>query len=42
VASTRAVGFSGGQSEVELDFEPAKQTVSAQVEARFALTVREN
>jgi uncharacterized protein YggE len=41
-ASGRTLGFAGGESQAELDFEPAKQTVSAQVEARFALTVQEN
>lgn len=32
-------GFArGGPPEAELDFEPARQTVTAQVEARFAMT----
>jgi uncharacterized protein len=31
--------FAGGQPQAELDFEPARQTVTAQVEARFAMTV---
>jgi hypothetical protein len=38
---TMAVGRAasgGGLPEAELDFEPARQTVTAQVEARFALT----
>ncbi len=29
----------GGAAQAELDFEPARQTVTAQVEARFAMTV---
>jgi hypothetical protein len=39
MAAGRAVGFSGGPPQAELDFEPARQTVTAQVEARFAMTV---
>ena len=35
----RAAAFSGRPSQVELDFEPARQTVTAQVEARFAMTM---
>ena len=35
----RAVGFAGQAPAAELDFEPARQTVTAQVEARFAMTV---
>ena len=35
----RAASAAGGPPEVELDFEPARQTVTAQVEARFAMTV---
>ena len=30
--------FSGGAPQAELEFEPARQTVTAQVEARFAMT----
>jgi len=33
-----AVGFRRRPPEAELDFEPARQTVTAQVEARFAMT----
>ena len=35
----RTAAFSGRPSQVELDFEPARQTVTAQVEARFTMTV---
>ena len=38
-AGAGAVGFARGASQAELDFEPARQTVTAQVEARFAMTV---
>ena len=38
-AGAFAVGLASGASQAELDFEPAKQTVTAQVEARFAMTV---
>ena len=38
-AGAFAVGIASGASQAELDFEPAKQTVTAQVEARFAMTV---
>ena len=38
-AGTFAVGLAAGASQPELDFEPARQTVTAQVEARFAMTV---
>ena len=37
LAASRATGFSGAPPRVELDFEPARQTVTAQVEARFAM-----
>ncbi len=37
-AARSAVGFAGRPPEAELDFEPARQTVTAQVEARFAMT----
>jgi uncharacterized protein len=39
MAAGRAVGFAKGPGQAELDFEPARQTVTAQVEARFAMTV---
>jgi uncharacterized protein YggE len=38
-AGAFAVGLASGASQAELDFEPARQTVTAQVEARFAMTV---
>ena len=37
-SASRAAGFARGAPEAELDFEPARQTVTAQVEARFAMT----
>lgn len=39
MAADRAAGFAGGPPEAELDFEPARQTVTARVEARLAMTV---
>jgi len=39
MAAGRAVGFAKGDPQAGLDFEPARQTVTAQVEARFAMTV---
>jgi uncharacterized protein YggE len=39
MAAGRAAALSGGPPQAELDFEPARQTVAAQVEARFAVTV---
>lgn len=42
MAAGRAAVRAGGQSQAELDFEPARQTVTAQVEARFAMTVPES
>ena len=39
MAAGGAVGFAKGAPPAELDFEPARQTVTAQVEARFAMTV---
>jgi uncharacterized protein len=39
-AGGRAAAFSGVGPQAELDFEPARQTVTAQVEARFTMTVR--
>jgi hypothetical protein len=39
MAAGRAVGFAAGAPQAELDFEPARQTVTAQVEARFAMTM---
>lgn len=39
IAAGRAVGFAGRPPQAELDFEPARQTVTAQVEARFAMTM---
>jgi len=39
MVGARAAAFAGGQPEADLDFEPARQTVTAQVEARFAMTV---
>ncbi|MGO9187418.1 MAG: SIMPL domain-containing protein [Streptosporangiaceae bacterium] len=38
-SASRAVGFAGQAPQAELDFEPARQTVTAQVEARFAMTM---
>ena len=38
MAAGRAVGFAKGSPQAELDFAPARQTVTAQVEARFAVT----
>jgi uncharacterized protein len=35
----RAAALSAGPPQAELDFEPARQTVTAQIEARFAMTV---
>ncbi len=37
MAASRATAFSGAPPQAELDFEPARQTVTAQVEARFAM-----
>lgn len=37
-AAGRAASFAAGPPEAGLDFEPARQTVTAQVEARFAMT----
>jgi uncharacterized protein len=37
MAAGRAAAFAGGPQHAELDFEPARQTVTAQVEARFAM-----
>jgi len=39
MATSRAAAFAGGPPEAELNFEPARQTVTAQVEARFTMTV---
>ena len=39
MAAGRAAGFAAGAAQAELDFEPARQTVTAQVEARFAMTM---
>ena len=39
MAAGRATGFAGVPPQAELDFEPARQTVTAQVEARFAMTM---
>ena len=38
MAASRATAFSGAP-QAELDFEPARQTVTAQVEARFAMVM---
>jgi uncharacterized protein len=38
VFSSRAAAATAPQSSPEFDFEPAKQTVTAQVEARFTMT----
>ena len=37
MSASRAAAFAAGAAEAELDFEPARQTVTAQVEARFAV-----
>jgi uncharacterized protein len=37
--AARAGALSAGPPQAELDFEPARQIVTAQVEARFAMTV---
>ena len=37
MAAGRAAAFSAGAAQAELDFEPVRQTVTAQVEARFAM-----
>lgn len=39
MAAGRAAAFPTGAAQAELDFEPARQTVTAQVEARFAMTM---
>ena len=39
MAAGRAAAFATGSPQPELDFEPARQTVTAQVEARFHLTM---
>ena len=39
MAAGRAAGFAGAPPQAELDFEPATQTVTAQVEARFGMTM---
>lgn len=39
MAAAGRAPLAGGPPQAELDFEPARQTVTAQVEARFAMTV---
>jgi hypothetical protein len=39
MAGGRTAGFAARMPQAELDFEPARQTVTAQVEARFAMTM---
>ena len=39
MAASRAAPFPSGPPQAELDFEPARQTVTAQVEARFSMIV---
>jgi uncharacterized protein len=39
MAAAGRAPLAGGPPQVELDFEPARQTVTAQVEARFAMTI---
>src|SRR5271166_5704304 len=38
-AAGHAAALAAGPAQAELDFEPARQTVTAQIEARFAMTV---
>ena len=40
-ARAAAAGMAGEEAPAEFDFEPARQTVSAQVEARFTMTAPE-